>query len=46
MEHHRLTIAPKPSSEGSFLQSIADIQKRIALGAYDLAGQSLSSLER
>jgi len=40
MEHHRLMIAPKPSGEGSFLQSIADIQNRIARRAYELFASS------
>jgi len=40
MEHHRLTIAPKPSTEGSFLQSIVDMQNRIARRAFDLFASS------
>jgi HSP20 family protein len=36
MEQHKLSLAPKPSTEGSFLQNIADIQKRIARRAYEL----------
>jgi len=40
MEHHRLMIAPKTSSEGSFLQNIADIQDRIARRAYELFASS------
>ena len=39
MEHHRL-IAPKSSSEGAFLQGIADIQNRIARRAYELFASS------
>ena len=36
MEHHKLSLASKPSTEGSFLQSVADIKKRIAQRAYEL----------
>ena len=40
MEHHRLTIPPKPSTEGSFLQKVADVQKSIARRAYELFAMS------
>jgi len=40
MEHHKLTIASKPSTEGSFLQSIVDMQNRIARRAYELFASS------
>lgn len=36
MDHHKLMITPKPSTEGSFLQSTADVQKSIAHRAYEL----------
>jgi len=40
MEHHRLTIPTKPSTEGSFLQKIADVQNSIARRAYELFATS------
>jgi len=40
MEHHRLTIPPKPSTEGSFLQKIAEVQNNIARRAYELFASS------
>jgi HSP20 family molecular chaperone IbpA len=39
-QHHPLTIAPKPTSEGSLLPTIADIQDRVARRAYELFASS------
>jgi len=35
-QHHPLTIAPKPTSEGSLLPTFADLQDRVARRAYEL----------
>ena len=34
--HHSLTIAPTPSSDGSLVRTLADMQDRIARRAYEL----------
>jgi HSP20 family protein len=39
-QHHPLTIAPKPTSEGSLLPTLADIQDRVARRAYELFASS------
>lgn len=36
MERHQLTLARKPATEGSFLQTVNDIQEQIARRAYEL----------
>jgi len=40
MKHHALAVAAKPSGETSLLQSIADMQNRIARRAYELFASS------